>query len=487
MSPGLQSLAEAASWLGDLVPFLTAPLILLLVWEIVVLLAAVLGIRSDSHPDRSRSRRARPGHRVGIVLLCAAAASSGCDIAPTEPETGSSGPPTPAFSSAPGGGYTAIDLGTLGGSWSYAWGVNQLGQIVGESRDAAEWGQAFVWTDGEMVAINPLPRPTGCVVGGGNGWAYDINNSGQIVGGSGIGFLWQDGSSIPLAPLSGCGVAYAINEAGWVVGTDRMGPTAFLWRNGEYTDLGQWAAYDVNDVGQVAGASMYPHSAFLWDDGVVTYTGTLGGMSSAAFGINDAGDLVGSSFTTGKVIHAFLWRDGVMTDLGTLGGTWSEATAINNAGQVVGTSQTEGNATAHAFLWQDGVMTDLGTLGGTWSEAYDINDAGWIVGVSGTTDNAATHATLWRILTPVEAIERLIADVQSLASGEHLPGQNSTGLLAKLRLATALLNDGKSRAAIQQLEAFILQVEGLSAAGRLDPDLGQPLIDAARVLIGRLD
>ena len=91
--------------------------------------------------------------------------------------------------------------------------------------------------------------------------------------------------------------------------------------------------------------------------------GTLGGISSFAWGMNDNGQVVGASnWKAGESgwdkSHAFLWENGVMIDLGTLGGNYSRATDINNQGQIVGESYTA-SGELHAFLWENGVMTNL--------------------------------------------------------------------------------------------------------------------------------
>ncbi len=107
--------------------------------------------------------------------------------------------------------------------------------------------------------------------------------------------------------------------------------------------------------------------------------GTLGG-NAEALAINEAGQVVGSSYTSGGS-RAFFWTAaGGMVDLGTLGGNWSGAVGINDAGQVIGTSATA-SGVEHPFLWTAaGGMVDLGIGATSSARANGINNAGDVVG-----------------------------------------------------------------------------------------------------------
>ena len=64
-------------------------------------------------------------------------------------------------------------------------------------------------------------------------------------------------------------------------------------------------------------------------------------------------------------------------------------------------------------------------------------------------------------------------------------GQRNSSL-NKLNIAAANLNDGMIGPAINQIEAFVNQVQGLIGGGVLTPGQGQPLIDMAEDVISPL-
>lgn len=215
------------------------------------------------------------------------------------------------------------------------------------------------------------------------------------------------GTLAPTAQNSFIGVG-RLNNRRQVVGTaEATGPTvgralrAFFWQTGSTANLGTLGgsssgAAGINNAGVVVGSADMEGDeeshAFFWQAGSMHDIGTLGGRLSQATDINEHRQVVGFGLVAGtdSTFHAFIYKAGAMRDLGTLGGNSSFATAINEFAQVVGSAEGSIPGVVHAFLWHDGVLRDI--VGQDQeSHAFDINDAGQIVGDIGIVPKAFVY------------------------------------------------------------------------------------------------
>ncbi|QYK54193.1 MAG: PEP-CTERM sorting domain-containing protein [Fimbriimonadaceae bacterium] len=150
-------------------------------------------------------------------------------------------------------------------------------------------------------------------------------------------------------------------------------------------------ANGINNLGQVVGTSDNATGnsrGFVYSGGSLQSIGTFGGANSFANAINDAGTVVGGAELSSTVQHAFSFSGGTLQDIGLIGGNFSEALGISPTGKIVGMTSINSGFTFRPFLYSGGTMTNLGSLGGSFGYALDMNAAGNIVGDSNTASEA---------------------------------------------------------------------------------------------------
>ncbi len=182
---------------------------------------------------------------------------------------------------------------------------------------------------------------------------------------------------------------------------EKHGLYVFDTTAGQLTDFGTLGTMaisvgGINDAGQIAGvADGKPFRRS--PEGAMTFLPNLAGVPLDDFacrvaGINASGQLAGYSNMPYRPVylyseHAFFLSENQVFDIDTWNSPRSAAFGLNDLGEVVGQFQLEDGGQQRAFLYLDGRMRDLNDLldasGDGWAlqSAVGINNAGQIVGI----------------------------------------------------------------------------------------------------------
>jgi probable HAF family extracellular repeat protein len=205
------------------------------------------------------------------------------------------------------GTYTTLDA--PGGTATNLLGINNGGQIVGTYHDSSNRLQLFTESNGVFTTIN-VPNgldPSQFLAAG-------INDAGQVVGTANRAtplqtnspFLYDNGqfTFYPLGSINTAYYASSINNAGQVAMSRANGPVvdAGLYSNGTFTQISGLGSADmiatgINNAGVVVGIyeGTNDDGGFIYDHGTLTaFSDRSSRDFSSIYGINDAGQLVGS-------------------------------------------------------------------------------------------------------------------------------------------------------------------------------------------------
>jgi probable HAF family extracellular repeat protein len=395
----------------------------------------------------THTSRYRMKMHLGVFSIIALVSIASCSDPATSPLT----PPEESLArrTEPTRMY---DLGTLGGTTSVAFDINDKGVVVGMSETSDGTVHPFRWTkESGMKQLESLS---------GSSYLVGINNKGFIAGVSsdpdGIGHLvmWDpNGKIIDLGVPAGEFHPKDINNHNLIIGEYfpdgyEYEPSVFYWTPklgfGRYPwifDL--LRVVGVNDRGDVFGAHCCGKAGedlfgvFLLPQGkeFVDLGAGIANFESWPSDMNDRRVIVGYTVSEEPNISGgFRWhpKEGfeILENLG--------PSAISDRGEIVGTTRYP-DGTPTAFYW----AKEVGVVAIGPGQPYAINERSQIAG-SSSFFTGASHATLWvgtrGFPTPIDGSSSRASGDDASALGKCLADNEAGRSKASLVECLAIAN-----------------------------------------------
>jgi probable HAF family extracellular repeat protein len=268
--------------------------------------------------------------------------------------------------------YTVTPITGLGGVGTVGTGLNDQGQVVGYSGLSDGSTHAFLF-DGQIHDLGTF--------GGANSYAYGINNFGDMAIFNIVknpdntytrtGFRYESGVAHSLGPIDDN--IYVNNARQYAYEQVVNGEShAFLYSNGVAQDLSSYGnnhttfSWGISDAGDVIVESE-PQWLIYRDNSVTNIADPAATRFTIARAVNSAGDVAGvHGVAVGTRERAFVYHNGTYTDLPLLAaGSGNEAYGIGSNGWVLGEADLPaegGGWYLEASIFHDGQVFDLNSL-----------------------------------------------------------------------------------------------------------------------------
>lgn len=392
------------------------------------------------------------------------------------------------------GVYTLLPqvLGSIG-YWSYAEDVLDDGTAVGYDQQIGPGG-AVLWRNGQAIDLHPACRPLLPEGSDGPSWAHGIaaTSSGHvlIVGTCGGPTVWyEDGQGrfvaerLPLLTGDATGEAFDVNESGQIVGVS--GGHAVLWTfaiPGEGGNTPPNANAGGSRTGSEGAAVAFDGSAssdpdgnalsYDWDFGdgsqhgsgaTPSHTYADNGTYVVTLTVDDRNGGTSTATTTASI-----------TNVAPLVSTGGKAYLLVGEALVRAGSLTDPGAdawTATANFGDGTGVQPLALIGKTFELRHTYTRAGTsTVLVQVTDDDGAGGASSFTVVVQTRAQAVWTLGAAYLALRRAATPAEWTSMVTTLNAAVAEYARGNIAGAVTGIRAFLDQVSALAASGRLSSD-----------------